>query len=58
MATETDKVVLELLRQELRDNETYDLAVKLYTAYREGGSKKVKETIYDILRNLGVQVTE
>ncbi len=58
MSTEIDKVILELLKQEIRDEHTYNLAVQLYRAYREGGSKRVREVIYEILRRLGITITE
>jgi len=58
MSTEIDKIVLELLRQELKDDNTYSLAVELYRAYREGGPKRVREYVYSKLRELGITVTE
>ena len=58
MSTEIDKTVLELLRQELKDEETYKLAEQLYQAYKQGSQKRVREVIYGILKSLGIEVSE
>ncbi|NPA23775.1 MAG: hypothetical protein GXO23_05740 [Crenarchaeota archaeon] len=55
MSTEIDKMILELLRKEITDDETYELAVKLYRCFKEGGSRRVKEMIYNMIREIGVE---
>ena len=58
MSTEIDKVVLELLKQEIKDEETYKLAEQLYHAFKQGSQKKVRELIYNMLKSLGIEVGE
>ncbi len=58
MSTEIDKTVLELLRREIQDEETYKLAEQLYQAYKQGGQKKVRELVYGLLKEIGVEIKE
>jgi len=58
VSTEIDKLILELLRREIKDEETYELAVKLYRCFKEGGARRVKEMIYNMLREIGIESIE
>ncbi len=58
MSTEIDKIVLELLRREIPDEETYKLAEQLYQAYKQGGQKKVRDLVYGLLREIGIEIGE
>jgi len=45
---------MELLRRELGDNA--DLAISLYKAYRERGSRGVKDELNKLLAKYGIEV--
>ncbi len=58
MSTEIDRIILDLLRREISDDETYELAVRLYRGFKEGGSRRVREIIYNMLREIGIESIE
>ncbi len=58
MSTEIDRIIIELLKSEISDEETYRLAEELYRAYKEGGQRKVREYILKLLRDLGIEDIE
>ncbi len=58
MSSEIDKLVLDRMRKEIRDDETYKLAVSLYRKFKEGGARAVKQYIYEILKERGVDLSE
>ncbi len=58
MGTEIDRTILELLRTEINDEEVLELAEKLYLAYKEGGPRKVREYIFRLIKELGIENVE
>ena len=56
MSTELDKLIVNLIREEFRDDS--DFIIELYKTYKSLGLKAVKQKIIEYLKSFGLEVTE